>query len=118
MKNNKGLLYLKERAYLRDLAEHIAKESPHLAEFLLSSHDPDIVRVFEAFAFLVANLRDKLEDNPELALKLDEPEGQLRNSIVAWLKQSKDEKRNLGKLTAEHFIADTQDAALKESIHG
>ncbi|BET96061.1 type VI secretion system baseplate subunit TssF [Xenorhabdus taiwanensis] len=67
MKNNKESLYLKERAYLRELAEHIAKESPHLAEFLVSSHDPDIARVFEAFAFLIANLRDKLEDNlPEI----------------------------------------------------
>ncbi|MBC8949866.1 type VI secretion system baseplate subunit TssF [Xenorhabdus sp. TS4] len=67
MKNNKESLYLKEHAYLRELAEHIAKESPHLAEFLVSSHDPDIARVFEAFAFLIANLRDKLEDNfPEI----------------------------------------------------
>ncbi|WP_338804370.1 type VI secretion system baseplate subunit TssF [Xenorhabdus griffiniae] len=67
MKNEKESLYLKERAYLRELAEHIAKESPHLAEFLVSSHDPDIVRVFETFAFLIANLRDKLEDNfPEI----------------------------------------------------
>ncbi|WFQ78349.1 type VI secretion system baseplate subunit TssF [Xenorhabdus sp. SF857] len=67
MKNNKELLYLQERAYLRELAEHIAKASPHLAEFLVSSHDPDIVRVFDAFAFLTANLRDKLEDDfPEI----------------------------------------------------
>ncbi|MBC8949040.1 hypothetical protein Xets_01743 [Xenorhabdus sp. TS4] len=67
MKNEKESLYLKERAYLRELAEHIAKESPHLAEFLVSSHDPDIARVFESFAFLIANLRDKLEDNfPEI----------------------------------------------------
>ncbi|KLU14031.1 MULTISPECIES: type VI secretion system baseplate subunit TssF [Xenorhabdus] len=67
MKNNKELLYLQERAYLRELAEHIAKASPHLAEFLVSSHDPDIVRVFDAFAFLIANLRDKLEDDfPEI----------------------------------------------------
>jgi type VI secretion system protein ImpG len=67
MKNNKESLYLKERAYLRELAQHVAKESPHLAEFLNSSHDPDIVRVFEAFAFLIANLRHKLEDDlPEI----------------------------------------------------
>ncbi|PHM50735.1 hypothetical protein Xmir_00137 [Xenorhabdus miraniensis] len=67
MKNNKESLYLQERAYLRELAQCVAKESPHLADFLISSHDPDIERVFEAFALLTSNLRDKLDDDfPEI----------------------------------------------------
>ncbi|MEQ1962960.1 type VI secretion system baseplate subunit TssF [Xenorhabdus khoisanae] len=67
MKNNKESLYLQERAYLRELAQRVAKDSPHLADFLSSSHDPDIERLFEAFALLIANLRDKLEDDlPEI----------------------------------------------------
>ncbi|WP_340619107.1 type VI secretion system baseplate subunit TssF, partial [Xenorhabdus entomophaga] len=54
-------------AYLRELAQRVAKDSPHLADFLSSSHDPDIERLFEAFALLIANLRDKLEDDlPEI----------------------------------------------------
>lgn len=71
MKNNKESLYLQERAYLRELAQCIAKESPHLSDFLTESYDPDIKRVFEAFAFLIANLRDKLDDEfPEVILGL------------------------------------------------
>ncbi|MEX0447564.1 type VI secretion system baseplate subunit TssF [Xenorhabdus sp. SGI246] len=71
MKNNKESLYLQERAYLWELAKCIAKESPHLADFLIASHDPDIQRVFEAFALLIANLRDKLEDEfPEITHSL------------------------------------------------
>ncbi|MGJ0637138.1 type VI secretion system baseplate subunit TssF, partial [Xenorhabdus bovienii] len=67
MKNNKESMYLRERAYMRELAQRVAKESPHLADFLLASHDPDIERVFEAFALLISNLRDKLEDDfPEI----------------------------------------------------
>ncbi|CDM92221.1 type VI secretion system baseplate subunit TssF [Xenorhabdus bovienii] len=67
MKNNKESMYLRERAYMRELAQRVAKESPHLADFLLASHDPDIERVFEAFALLIAHLRDKLEDDfPEI----------------------------------------------------
>ncbi|WP_258086823.1 type VI secretion system baseplate subunit TssF [Xenorhabdus bovienii] len=67
MKNNKESLYLQERAYLRALAQRVAKDSPHLADFLAESHDPDIQRVFEAFAFLIARLRDKLDDDfPEI----------------------------------------------------
>ncbi|MEQ2024901.1 type VI secretion system baseplate subunit TssF [Xenorhabdus szentirmaii] len=67
MKNNKESMYLREIAYLRELAQCVAKESPHLADFLLASHDPDSERVFEAFALLIANLRDKLEDDfPEI----------------------------------------------------
>ncbi|MDC9591189.1 type VI secretion system baseplate subunit TssF [Xenorhabdus sp. XENO-10] len=67
MINNKESLYLQERAYLRELAQCIAKESPHLADFLVSSHDPEIARVFEAFALLISHVRDKLDDEfPEI----------------------------------------------------
>ncbi|WP_446471070.1 type VI secretion system baseplate subunit TssF [Xenorhabdus stockiae] len=67
MNNNKESLYLQERAYLRELAQSVAKDSPHLADFLISSHDPDIARLFEAFALLIASIRDKLEDElPEI----------------------------------------------------
>ncbi|WP_319940866.1 type VI secretion system baseplate subunit TssF [Xenorhabdus littoralis] len=69
MSNNRKFMYLRERSYLRELAQHGAKESPHLADFLLASHshDPDSERVFNAFALLIANLRDKLEDDfPEM----------------------------------------------------
>ncbi len=60
-------MYLRERAYLRELAQRVAKESPHLADFLTLSHDPGIERVFEAFALLIARLRDKIEDDlPEI----------------------------------------------------
>ncbi|MBC8949938.1 MULTISPECIES: T6SS phospholipase effector Tle1-like catalytic domain-containing protein [Xenorhabdus] len=81
MKSEKESLYLKERAYLRELAEHIAKESPHLAEFLVSSHDPDIVRVFESFAFLIANLRDKLEDIQKIKIELTESLKKIQDNI-------------------------------------
>ncbi|CEF32433.1 type VI secretion system baseplate subunit TssF [Xenorhabdus nematophila] len=67
MINNKQSLYLQERAYLRELAQRVAKESPHLTDFLATAHDPDIQRLFEAFALLIARLRDKLEDDfPEI----------------------------------------------------
>ncbi|PHM54620.1 type VI secretion system baseplate subunit TssF [Xenorhabdus hominickii] len=67
MKNNKESLYLQERAYLRELAQRVAKKSPHLADFLIASHAPDIARLFEVFALLIANIRDKLDDEfPEV----------------------------------------------------
>ncbi|PHM46108.1 hypothetical protein Xmau_00504 [Xenorhabdus mauleonii] len=67
MKNNQESMYLQERAYLRELAQRVAKDSPHLADFLFAAHDPDIERVFEAFALLMANLRHKIEDDfPEI----------------------------------------------------
>ncbi|MDE9458852.1 DUF4123 domain-containing protein [Xenorhabdus bovienii] len=56
------------------------------------------------------------EDYAELALKLDEPEGQLQNSLVAWLKQAKDEKHNLNRLTVERFITDNQKVAPNKDI--
>ncbi|WP_319940576.1 type VI secretion system baseplate subunit TssF [Xenorhabdus littoralis] len=67
MINNKESLYLQECAYLRELAQRVAKESPHLTDFLATAHDPDIQRLFEAFALLIARLQDKLEDDfPEI----------------------------------------------------
>ncbi|WP_275381216.1 type VI secretion system baseplate subunit TssF [Xenorhabdus bovienii] len=67
MINNKESLYLQERAYLRELAQRVAKESPHLTDFLATAHDPDIQRLFEAFSLLISRLRDKLEDDfPEI----------------------------------------------------
>ncbi|MBC8954217.1 hypothetical protein Xenpb_02976 [Xenorhabdus sp. PB62.4] len=56
------------------------------------------------------------EENSELALKLDTPEGQLQNSLVAWLKRARDEKHNLNKLTVERFITDNQQVALDKEI--
>ncbi|BET98454.1 hypothetical protein [Xenorhabdus taiwanensis] len=58
------------------------------------------------------------EENPELALKLDEPEGQLQHSLVTWLKQARDENGKLDKLTLEHFLTDSQKVALNERIDG
>ncbi|PHM46599.1 type VI secretion system baseplate subunit TssF [Xenorhabdus miraniensis] len=67
MKNRKESLYLQELAYLRELARRVANDAPHLADFLTASHDPDIQRIFEAFALLIAHLRDKVEDDfPEI----------------------------------------------------
>ncbi|MDC9580356.1 type VI secretion system baseplate subunit TssF [Xenorhabdus sp. PR6a] len=67
MKNNKESLYLQELIYLRELAQQVALTSPHLTGFLDTPRDPDIERLFEAFALLVSNLRDKLEDDfPEI----------------------------------------------------
>ncbi|WP_187655003.1 hypothetical protein [Xenorhabdus sp. PB62.4] len=51
-----------------------------------------------------------------MALKLDTPEGQLQNSLVAWLKRARDEKHNLNKLTVERFITDNQQVALDKEI--
>ncbi|CDH22439.1 DUF4123 domain-containing protein [Xenorhabdus bovienii] len=56
------------------------------------------------------------EEKSELALKLDEPEGQLQKRLVAWLKQARDEKHNLNKLTVERFITDNQQVALSKEI--
>ncbi|MBD2783922.1 DUF4123 domain-containing protein [Xenorhabdus sp. DI] len=56
------------------------------------------------------------ENNAELAFKLDEPEGQLQSSLVAWLKQARDAKHNLNKLTVEHFITDNQQIAFNKEI--
>lgn len=57
-----------ELRYLRELGADFAQDNPQLARFLgQSSSDPDVERLIEAFAFLTAKLRLKLEDDlPEL----------------------------------------------------
>ncbi|MBE8598236.1 DUF4123 domain-containing protein, partial [Xenorhabdus sp. BG5] len=56
------------------------------------------------------------EEQPELALKLDEPEGQLQNRLVARLKQAREEKQNLDKLTLKHFMTDNPQTLLDKHI--
>ncbi|MEQ1977602.1 type VI secretion system baseplate subunit TssF [Xenorhabdus sp. SGI240] len=63
MKNNKGSLYLQERAYLREKAKLMAAEFPHLEPFLNNPHDPDIERLFEGFSLLTSNVRSTVEDS-------------------------------------------------------
>ena len=60
--------FSEELRYLRELGADFAKDNPQLARFLgQSSSDPDVERLIEAFAFLTAKLRLKLEDDlPEL----------------------------------------------------
>ncbi|MDC9607215.1 DUF4123 domain-containing protein [Xenorhabdus griffiniae] len=58
------------------------------------------------------------EEDPEFALKLDEPAGQLQISLVTWLQQTRGEKRKLDKLTIDHFITDNQQVALNARIDG
>ncbi|WBM68867.1 type VI secretion system baseplate subunit TssF [Buttiauxella sp. WJP83] len=55
--------YREELDYLRQLGNLLAKEKPHLAQFLAGKGgDPDVERLMEAFAFLSSGLREKLED--------------------------------------------------------
>lgn len=55
--------YREELDYLRQLGNLLAKEKPHLAQFLAQKGgDPDVERLMEAFAFLSSGLREKLED--------------------------------------------------------
>ncbi|GDX06379.1 type VI secretion system baseplate subunit TssF [Buttiauxella sp. A111] len=55
--------YREELDYLRQLGNLLAKEKPHLAQFLAEKGgDPDVERLMEAFAFLSSGLREKLED--------------------------------------------------------
>ncbi len=60
--------FSEELRYLRELGSDFAKDNPQLARFLGNgSSDPDVERLIEAFAFLTAKLRLKLEDDlPEL----------------------------------------------------
>lgn len=60
--------YEDELAYLRDLGDMFARENPKLAGFLSrKAADPDVERLLEGFAFLTANLRQRLDDDlPEL----------------------------------------------------
>ncbi|MEN5035431.1 type VI secretion system baseplate subunit TssF [Pseudomonas sp. TWI929] len=57
-----------ELRYLHELGNDFAKDNPRLARFLGNgASDPDVERLMEAFAFLTAKLRLKLEDDlPEL----------------------------------------------------
>ncbi|MGY8668611.1 type VI secretion system baseplate subunit TssF [Bradyrhizobium sp. UFLA05-109] len=60
--------YEDELSYLRELGRDFAQASPELAPFLgRNATDPDVERLLEGFAFLVARLRQKLDDEfPEL----------------------------------------------------
>ncbi|WP_445222757.1 type VI secretion system baseplate subunit TssF (plasmid) [Bradyrhizobium sp. Pa8] len=60
--------YEDELSYLRELGRDFAKTSPELAPFLgREATDPDVERLLEGLAFLVARLRQKLDDEfPEL----------------------------------------------------
>lgn len=60
--------YEDELSYLRELGQEFSNANPKLAGFLSrEASDPDVERLLEGFAFLVARLRQKLEDEmPEL----------------------------------------------------
>ncbi|TDB55745.1 type VI secretion system baseplate subunit TssF [Photorhabdus luminescens] len=64
--NKKESLFLQELHYMQQLAQEAAQEHPHLKGFL---DDPDVGRVMQGFALLIARLRYKIEDDfPELHL--------------------------------------------------
>ncbi|MEX2950111.1 type VI secretion system baseplate subunit TssF [Serratia fonticola] len=56
-------LFRDEVDYLQQLTEHMAADSPHLANFLPNSGDPDVARLIEGFSVLIASLRQKIEDD-------------------------------------------------------
>ncbi|MFA7894674.1 type VI secretion system baseplate subunit TssF [Pseudomonas putida] len=60
--------FSEELRYLRELGDDFANDNPQLARLLGNGgSDPDVERLMEAFAFLTAKLRLKLEDDlPEL----------------------------------------------------
>lgn len=60
--------FSEELRYLHELGNDFAKDNPQLARLLgKGASDPDVERLMEAFAFLTAKLRLKLEDDlPEL----------------------------------------------------
>jgi type VI secretion system protein ImpG len=60
--------FSEELRYLHELGNDFAKDNPQLARVLGNgASDPDVERLMEAFAFLTAKLRLKLEDDlPEL----------------------------------------------------
>ena len=63
--------YNRELAYIRRLASDFAKDNPGLAEHLRISQDrvedPHVARLIEAFAYLNARTRQKIEDDfPEI----------------------------------------------------
>ena len=61
--------YEDELAYLRELGGEFARANPKLAAFLgREASDPDVERLMEGFSFLVARLRQRLDDElPELS---------------------------------------------------
>jgi len=60
--------FSEELRYLHELGNDFAQDNPQLARLLgKGGSDPDVQRLMEAFAFLTAKLRLKLEDDlPEL----------------------------------------------------
>ena len=55
--------YEDELSYLRELGREFSQANPKLAPFLgRDATDPDVERLLEGFAFLVARLRQKLDD--------------------------------------------------------
>lgn len=64
--------YEDELSYLRELGRDFAQANPKLAPFLgRDATDPDVERLLEGFAFLVARLRQKLDDEfPEFVHSL------------------------------------------------
>ena len=60
--------FSEELRYLHELGNDFATDNPQLARLLgKGGSDPDVERLMEAFAFLTAKLRLKLEDDlPEL----------------------------------------------------
>jgi type VI secretion system protein ImpG len=65
-------LYQDELSYLRELGAIFAAENPQIAPFLArEADDPDVERLLEGFAFLIAKLREKLDDElPEVVQNL------------------------------------------------
>jgi len=61
-----------ELTYLKEAGNEFAKQHPKLANFLSeSSHDPDVERLLEGFAFLTGRIREKIDDEfPELTQSL------------------------------------------------
>ncbi len=61
-----------ELSFLRDLGREFSEANPQLAPFLGDqSHDPDVERLLEGFAFLAGRMRQKLDDDlPELTHSL------------------------------------------------
>ena len=64
--------YQDELQFLRELGEEFARAHPTAAHYLSGpSRDPDVERMLEGFAFLSAQIRQKLDDEfPELAHSL------------------------------------------------
>ncbi|KOY60581.1 hypothetical protein AM629_18505 [Photorhabdus heterorhabditis] len=64
MMNRRLSLFLQELSYMRQLAQEVAKESPHLADFLSEgAGDPGVERLIQGFALLASRVRYKIEDD-------------------------------------------------------